>query len=144
MAVPLDSVLENDWLFPVAQCIHILSFALSIGTITLVDLCLLGVAFPREAAPQLLRSTGLWTLVGLVLIVFSGLTLFATDPDQYYLNSAFQVKIGCLVVAILLNYTIHRKVAKSASGSAADKFVAISSIALWIGVIFSGLFIGFA
>ena len=140
----IGSILENNWLFPVAQCVHIISFALSIGMIVLVDFSLLSTGFPRKAAAQLLRSTGLWTLTGLVLIVFSGLLLFATDPDQYYLNRAFQIKMICLIAAIVFNYTVHRKVAFSGnSSSTAGKVVAISSLALWVAVIFSGLFIGF-
>jgi hypothetical protein len=140
----LGAIIESPWLFPAAECVHILSFALSIGTIALVDFSLLGVGLERKAAPQLVRSTGIWTLSGFILIIFSGLMLFATDPDHYYLNSAFQIKIACLVVAIVYNYTIHRKVALSESGSGMmSKLVAGTSLVLWIVVVFGGLFIGF-
>lgn len=140
----LNSILGNEWLFPAAQCVHIASFALSIGTIALVDCSLLGLGLPRKMAAPLLRSTGMWTLTGLVLIVFSGLMLFASDPDQYYLNSAFQLKIVCLIAAIVFNYTIHRKVAGSENSSAmAGRFVGAISLTLWVSVIFGGMFIGF-
>ena len=97
----LETMIHNQWLFPAAECVHIAAFALALGTIALVDLSLLGVGLGRKAAAQIARSTGLWTLSGLVLIVFTGLLLFATDPDHYYLNSAFQIKITCLVLAII-------------------------------------------
>jgi hypothetical protein len=138
------AMIEHQWLFPAAECVHILSFALSIGTIAVVDLSLLGAGLRRKAAPQLVRSTDLWTLCGLVLIIFSGLFLFANDPDHYYLNSAFQFKITCLVLAIIYNYTIHRKVALSEGGSGmVSKLVAGVSLALWVSVVFGGLFIAF-
>ena len=140
----LETMIHNQWLFPAAECVHIAAFALAIGTIALVDLSLLGVGLRRKAAAQVVRSTGLWTLSGLVLIVFTGLLLFATDPDHYYLNSAFQIKITCLVLAIIFNYTIHRKVALSEDGSEmVSKLVAGVSLVLWISVVFSGLFIAF-
>jgi hypothetical protein len=135
---------DYDWLFPAAECIHIASFALAIGTIALVDLSLLGVGLQRKAAAQIARSTGLWTLTGLVLIIFTGLLLFASDPDMYLRNSSFRFKITCLVLAIIYNYTIHRKVALSESGSGmGTKLVAGVSLVLWISVVFGGLFIAF-
>jgi hypothetical protein len=135
---------DYDWLFPAAECIHIASFALAIGTIALVDLSLLGVGLQRKAAAQIARSTSLWTLSGLVLIIFTGLLLFASDPDMYLRNASFRFKITCLVLAIIYNYTIHRKVALSESGSGmGTKLVAGVSLVLWISVVFGGLFIAF-
>jgi hypothetical protein len=139
-----QAMIDNAWLFPAAECVHIASFALAIGTIALVDLSLLGVGLQRKAAAEIARSTGLWTLTGLVLIIFTGLLLFASDPDMYLRNSSFRFKITCLVLAIVYNYTIHRKVALSESGSGmGTKLVAGVSLALWISVVFGGLFIAF-
>jgi hypothetical protein len=139
-----DAMVNNEWLFPAAECVHIAAFALAIGTIALVDLSLLGVGLRRNAAAQIARSTGLWTLTGLVLIIFTGLLLFASDPDMYLRNSSFLFKITCLVVAIVYHYTIHRKVALSENGSGmGTKLVAAVSLVLWISVVFGGLFIAF-
>lgn len=138
------AMIDNDWLFPAAECVHIASFALAIGTIALVDLSLLGVGLRRNAAAQIARNTGLWTLTGLVLIIFTGFLLFASDPDMYLRNASFRFKITCLVLAIVYHYTIHRKVALSENGSGmGTKLVAGVSLALWVSVVFSGLFIAF-
>ena len=138
------AMIDNDWLFPAAECVHIASFALAIGTIALVDLSLLGVGLRRNAAAQIARNTALWTLTGLVLIIFTGFLLFASDPDMYLRNASFRFKITCLVLAIVYHYTIHRKVALSENGSGmGTKLVAGVSLALWVSVVFSGLFIAF-
>lgn len=140
----LETITDNNWLFPTAECVHIVSLALAVGTIALVDFSLLGIGLQRRTAPQLVRSTELWTLSGLLFIIFSGLLLFASDPDQYYLSGDFQFKMVCLVLAITFNYTIHRKVALSENGSEmTGKLVAIVSLVLWIAVIFGGLFFAF-
>jgi hypothetical protein len=138
-----QAMIDNEWMFPAAECVHIASFALAIGTIALVDLSLLGVGLQRKAAAQIARSTGLWTLTGLILIVFTGFLLFASDPDMYLRNSSFRFKITCLVLAIVYNYTIHRKVALSEGSGMGTKLVAGVSLALWISVVFGGLFIAF-
>ena len=109
-ANPLNA---NEWAFPLTECFHITSFALSIGTIALVDLRLLGLAMKRETPGQLVKDTGLWTLAGLIIVIISGLLIFSSDPLRYLYNSGFQWKMAVLVVAIIYNYTIHRKVALS-------------------------------
>ena len=140
----LDAMIRHQWLFPAAECVHIASFALSIGTIAVVDLSLLNLGFGRKSATGLLRTTEPWTLAGLTLIIFSGLLLFASDPDHYLSNSAFQVKIPALILALIWNYTVHRRVALSPGHSgAASKVTAAVSLGLWVMVVFGGLFIGF-
>jgi hypothetical protein len=139
-ANPLNS---NEWAFPLTECFHITSFALSIGMIALVDLRLLGVAFKRETAGQLVKDTGLWTLAGLIVVIVSGLLIFSSDPIRYIYNSGFQWKIAILVLAIVYNYTIHRKVALSNSSGMAAKLVGTISMLLWIAVPFGGIWISF-
>jgi len=43
-----QAMIDNDWMFPAAECVHIASFALAIGTIALVDLSLLGVGIEQR------------------------------------------------------------------------------------------------
>jgi hypothetical protein len=62
---------------------------------------------------------------------------------MYYLNRSFQVKMVLLVLAIAFHYTVHRKTALAGGGSSASKLVACVSLALWVGVVFGGIFIGF-
>jgi len=138
----IDNPLNSSPLtFPVLECIHILGFSLSIGTIGLVDFRLLGLGMKRESPSQLDQDTSLYTVAGLVVMLFSGLMLFSSDPDNYYLNYAFDLKMLFFVLAVLFHYTIHRKVVKS--DSANGKVVACISLALWSCVIFGGIFIGF-
>jgi hypothetical protein len=139
-ANPLNS---NEWAFPLTECFHITSFALSIGMIALVDLRLLGLAFMRETPGQLVKDTGLWTLAGLIIVIVSGLLIFSSDPLRYIYNSGFQWKIAILVLAIIYNYTVHRKVALSNSSGMAAKLVGAISLLLWIAVPFGGIWISF-
>jgi hypothetical protein len=138
-ANPLNS---NEWAFPLTECFHITSFALSIGTIVLVDLKLLGLAMKRQTSAQLLKDTSLWTLAGLIIVIVSGLMIFSSDPVHYYYNYAFRFKVFMLLAAIIFNYTIHRKVAMSGSPGA-GKVVGVASLLMWISVVYGGLWIAF-
>jgi len=140
IANPLNS---SELAFPILECIHIVGFALSVGTIALVDFRLLGIGMTRQTPLELARDTGLWTLAGLVLMAFSGLLLFSSDPDMYYNNIPVDMKMFFLVLAIVFNYTIHRRAVLSGSGGVREKMVGVVSLALWMCVIFGGIFIGF-
>ena len=78
---------NNEWSFPLLECIHIAGFTLSIGTIAIVDFCLLGWGTQKPA--QLLKETAPWTLFGLVMLL-SGPMIFSSDPNMYLHNYSFQ------------------------------------------------------
>src|SRR5277367_1494736 len=135
---------NNEWSFPLAECVHISMFAMSVGTIALVDLRLLGWAFRRESPAQLLKATSLWTLAGLIIVITSGFIIWTSDPLRYYYNGSFRYKIIALLLAIVYNYTIHRKVALSTtSPSLVSALTATFSLAIWISIVFAGLFYAF-
>ena len=133
-----------EWVFPTAEIFHIVGFGVSIGTIAAVDFSLLGGALKRKAAPQLLKYTAPWTLTALTIVILAGLVLFLTMPLDYLRNDPFRFKIITLVLAIVFNYTIHRKVVLSENvAPSAAILVAAVSLLLWISVVFGGLFIAF-
>jgi hypothetical protein len=143
-ANPIGDALNNtEWAFPTAECFHIAAFALSIGTIAIVDFRLLGLALRGRSVAQLVKDTTLWTLLGLVIVVLSGMALFLSDPRHYFYNQSFRFKIVSLLVAILYNYTIHAKVASGEPSPVVGKLVGGVSLALWLCVVSGGLFIAF-
>jgi len=141
-------LLENpvNWsplMFPIIECFHIAGFVMTIGTIAMVDFRLLGWMMPQETAAEVAEDTGGWTLTGLILGACSGLLLYSSDPDMYYLNLSFQLKIVCLAAAVVFHYTIQRKVVSSSASRCLSKVVAVVSLGLWASVLFGGVFIGF-
>lgn len=139
-ANPLNS---SPLAFPILECFHIVGFALSVGTIAIVDFSLLGIGMRRQTPAELNGDTWLWTLAGLVVMLFSGLLLFSSDPDMYYLNWAFLIKMVFFVSAVVFHYTVHRRAVSSEVTPSHGKLVAWTSLVLWAGVIFGGISIGF-
>ncbi len=135
---------ESQLSFPVLECFHILGFIMLVGTTAIVDFRLLGLGMRHQTAAELAKNLAPWTLIGLVLVLLSGPMLFSSDPDMYYLNRAFQIKMVCLVLAIVFNYTVHRKATSTAAAPGGGKLIATASLALWASVIAGGMFIGFA
>src|SRR6204780_913795 len=125
---PLNS---SPLAFPILECFHIVGFAFSVGTIALVDFRLLGWGMRRETPAQIAKETFFWSLGGLVVMLFSGLMLFSSDPDNYYLNWAFLIKMVFFVSAVIFHYTIHRKAVTSQLPAPNGKLVASVSLVQW-------------
>jgi hypothetical protein len=134
---------ESPLTFPVLECFHILGFAMTIGTIALVDFRLLGFGLLRQKAPDLAKALAPWTLFGLVTVLLSGPLLFSSDPDKYYLNRSFQIKMVLLLLAIVFHFPIRRKLLRGELSTGLNGLVAGISLALWVSVIFGGIFIAF-
>lgn len=134
---------NNEWSFPLLEIIHIVGFALAMGTIFMVDLRLIGIGMRRRLASQLSRDLAPWTLGGLAAVLMSGPLIFSSDPNMYLNNKSFQFKMGALLIAILFQYTIHRKVAFSDPSPVVGALTGIVSVALWVSVVAGGLFIAF-
>ncbi|HVY91255.1 MAG TPA: DUF6644 family protein [Bryobacteraceae bacterium] len=129
---PLNQI---EWAFGATEVVHIVSMAVSVGTIAMVDFAMLGVGLRGQSPEKLRRGTEILTGAGLMIVISSGMALFSTDPLRYYYSPDFRLKMALLLVGCVYNYTIHRRVA--------SKLVGAFSLALWIGVVFCGLFFGF-
>ena len=137
-----DLLNNTEWGFAVAECFHIVFFGVAIGTIMIVDLRLLGLAFPRKTSAKLLEDTWVYTLIGLAVTVLAGMALFLSDPRMYYFSPWFRFKATALLLAIVYNYSVHYKVASSSPSPALGVVVGAISVLLWISVVTSGLFTG--
>jgi len=131
---------EFSLAFPIVECCHIVGFVCGVGTMALVNFRLLGVGLTRKSAAQLWSETLPWTLGGLSLAIFSGLLLFSIDPDMYYLNLVFLLKLSALLLAIVFYYTLVYRAAKS---GATTWLVPCISLGLWALVLFGGICIQF-
>jgi hypothetical protein len=139
-----DTLNNAEWTFALAECVHIGGFAVSIGSIALVDLRMLNLGLRKETAARILRYTEPWTLIALVFVVFSGLMLFLSQADIYLVNQIFPLKMYILGAALIYNFTVHRKVAKMENPPPVlNKLVATISLLLWVSVVFGGIFTGF-
>jgi len=137
-----DLLNNTEWGFAVAECLHIVFFAVAVGTIMIVDLRLLGLAFPRTTSAKLHQDTWLYTLFGLAVTVLAGMALFLSAPRMYSFSPWFQFKATALFVAIVYNYTVHYKVASSSQSKGVGIVVGAISVLLWVSVVTGGLFTG--
>jgi len=132
-----------EWAFPVVQSIHFMGFALSIGTIAIVDLRLLGYGMRRQKPAQLASDLAPWTVSGIAVMLITGFLMFSADAVRYHVNPSFRVKMTCLAAALLFQFTIHRKAVGDNVPPLAAKSAAILSLCLWTAVVGAGRMIAF-
>src|ERR1043166_6454101 len=87
---PLANAMNGpEWAFPVVESLHFMGFALSIGTIAIVDLRLLGLGMRRHTASELAEALGRWTRVGFTIMFVTGPLMFSADATNYHHNPSF-------------------------------------------------------
>ena len=133
----------SELIFPALECFHIVGFGILIGSIAILDFRLLGIGMIRQSSAELDKSLSPWTWVGMAFVFFSGPLLYSSDPDMYYLNWAFLIKMACLAAALIFHFTVRSKVVRRGASPGTSKAVAYASILLWASVVFCGIFIGF-
>ena len=132
-----------EWIFPLVQSLHFIGFALSIGTIAIVDLRLLGLGMRRQSATDLAIDLAPWTYTGIAVMLITGPLMFSTDAVTYHNNPSFQFKMICLMLALVFHFTLHRRAVRPNVPQVAAKLAAAISLLLWTAVVAGGRMIAF-
>jgi hypothetical protein len=141
---------ESLYLFPFIEAAHVIGLTMVFGTITIVDLRLLGLASTRRPFSRLASDIMRWTWAAFALTVLTGLLMFVTNAAVYYHNAYFRAKmlmLTCAGINILFFElsavrTMHRW-DRDAAAPLPGKTVAVVSLVIWIGIIFLGRWVGF-
>ena len=132
-----------EWAFPMVESLHFMGFALSIGTIAMVDLRLLGIGMRRQTASELAADLHRLTWLGLAVMLITGPLMFSADAVRYHYNPSFQFKMICLMLALLFHVTLHRRAVRSGASPLLAKLAGGVSLALWTAVVAGGRMIAF-
>lgn len=133
-------------MFPVIEAVHLVAFAALGGTVLLVDLRLLGLAFRSQPVARLATDAWPWMNASLATAIATGTLLFVSEPLKLYYNDPFWIKITCLGLALVFTFTVRRSVVLAGEervGPFWGKLVGAVSLALWSGVAWGGRWIGF-
>src|SRR5215475_3842244 len=126
-------MVSAEWVFPTVQSLHFIGFALSIGTITIMNLRLLGLGMARHTPAELAADLNRWTNIGIAVMLTTGPLMFSADAVTYHNNPSFQFKMTCFTVALVFHFTIHRRAVRLGSDRIWTKFSGAISLLLWTG-----------
>jgi hypothetical protein len=140
----------STWVWPAAEAVHFLGLSLSFGVLLAVNLRILGVMkqIPFADVHRLLP----WGMLGFGANLITGMFFFVGQSAQYTSSGVFYWKIIFMMIAgaNFLYLTVFGKAWRGTeSGDArfdvslADKAMAVSSIAVWLAVLYAGRMLPF-
>ena len=137
----LARLVSHPWAYPALEVGHIIGIAVLFGGLLVFELRALGLG--RELpAPLLARLTLRPALFGFGLCAVTGLTMFASQPDELLVNPAFRIKLLLIFLAGANAALFHFR-----SGAAAiDGFAkaqCLLSLGFWLAVIICGRWIAY-
>lgn len=145
-----SAIRENEYAFPWIECVHVLAITLVVGSISIVDLRLLGLASRDRPVGRVLRDVLPITWAAFGLAATSGFLLFASNAPAYARNPFLLVKFGLILLAGLNMVVFHWWARHSLQQWEASplpplraKLAGAVSLLCWIGVVAAGRWIGF-
>jgi hypothetical protein len=144
------TISENEMLFPWIESIHVLAIVLVVGTISIVDLRLLGVASRDRAVSRLMADVLPFTWGAFAVAAITGSLMFCSDAVHYAHNFYFRGKLVLLALAGLNMVVFHlvgigdvKRWGAGGPTPVAARAAAAISLLVWICVVAFGREIGF-
>jgi hypothetical protein len=136
---------HSTWVFAITETIHIICLSILLGATLLLDLRLLGRGMTRESIVTLSQTIRPWIWSTFVGLVITGIVMFNSEAVKMSRNRGFFLKVIFLLLAVLFQLTIHRRVTSSnkSEGTGSAKLAATLSLCCWLGVALAGRSIAF-
>ena len=117
----------------------------------ILDLRLLGLVMPRRPVSQVAAQFLPWTWTGFIVMILSGVVLFASEAVKCYTSPFFLTKMVLLGVAgvnaLVFHYTVFRGVDAwdlDARTPWRAKLAGAFSLLVWVGVVAMGRALAYA
>ena len=141
---------DSSYLFPLIESCHVVGLAIVFGTTTIMDFRLLGIGSLNRPFTVIKSDILKWVWGAFVLTAITGSLMFTTNASVYYDNFFFRTKVLLLALAginmLVFELTTGRRArdwGAEATTPRAAKTAAAFSLVLWVGIIFTGRWIGY-
>jgi hypothetical protein len=125
-------------LYGLVSIVHFSAVFLSVGTIVLLDLRILGVADRSHAPSALAEQLRPWTWIGFAAVLVSGFLLFAVDAGDFAAVTPFRLKMLVVVLAVIATMAVESSIAAwdpSRGMPLTVRLAALLSLVLWLAAI---------
>ena len=144
----LNEAIQNYfWIVPTLQSIHILAIATLLIAALMINLRVLGLHGQSEPIGTVVNRYSHLIWYALPVLLISGSIMIVGEPARSLTNPAFQQKMLMLIVVIAITVGLQKKWRNNTSYQHADiatRFLAIISLALWVGIVAAGRWIAYA
>ncbi|HKY81087.1 MAG TPA: DUF6644 family protein [Sphingobium sp.] len=142
-----SAVAGHFWVVPALQTVHILSVAVVLLGVLLINLRVVGLVERGQTVQavldRFLRPVG----IAILVLAVTGLLLIAGEPTRAIFRTIFWVKLALILTAGLLTWSHRQALAVSGSQGVATttlrKGIALLALLLWLAVIVAGRWIAY-
>src|ERR1044071_7656400 len=103
------------WMFPAFETIHVIAIVIVLGSITRLDMRLIGLISPDRPVTEVAEEMLPWTWTSFVIAAVFGLMLWMSKPLTYFGIAFFDVKMILILLAginmLFFQYVTFRDVA---------------------------------
>ena len=145
-----EGIRSSFWMFPAIETIHVIAIVFVLGSITRLDMRLLGLVWRNRPVTEVSEEMLPWTWTSFVIAMIFGLLLWSSKPIEYFGIAFFDVKMILIMLAglnmLLFQFITFKDVAKwdrDPIPPPAARIAGGLSMAFWLGVVICGRFIGF-
>ncbi|GAB5500644.1 MAG: hypothetical protein PsegKO_29550 [Pseudohongiellaceae bacterium] len=141
---------ESYYMYNWTESTHVLTLMLSLGMLFLIDLRMLGVAFPDVPASKIASRLSWPMAIGFTVMFITGIMLFYAVPVRSTQSIWFRIKMVLLVAAAINAYLFHKRMNESVASwdnepraPSRIRNGAILSLVFWTIVVICGRFIAY-
>jgi hypothetical protein len=132
----------RHFILEIISMLHYFTIFWVVGTITLIDLRILGLAGMRQSAAEWQEQLSPWMWTAMAICLVSGFLEFAPGGGDMYVNPLFKLKMVVTAAGIILATIIYRGVPrwdKLPSMPGFARALAALCILAWFGAILLGV-----
>jgi len=140
-----------SWVIPAVQSVHILAITVVVGAVLMTDMKLLNIAGHGMTVSAMTKRFLPWMWVALIVLLVSGTILITAEPKRDLTNNIFRLKMILLIVAVTITAAFQEVIRRNADawGETPSKrwsarVIAVTTLAIWIGIIMCGRWIAYA
>jgi len=147
-ATPLSEHIQDAfWVIPTVQTVHIVSIAIVMTSMAMLDLRLVGIAGRRQTLTEMAHRFLPWVWIALIVLLCSGTILIIGEPGRELQSVVFWIKMSLLVAALILTL-IFQTVLRHRKGfwenhRAVAALLGSVSLVIWIGIVAAGRWIAY-
>ena len=141
---------HNAWTVPAIQSVHIVGIALVMGSVLMIDLRILGLAWTERTLQETTSRFGPWLTGSLWLLLATGLLMVVGEPVRELVTFSFWLKMALVAIGAVVAVAFQRALRRHEQqweGTLVHrpsiKALAVLTFLVWVGVIFLGRLIAY-
>ena len=136
---------ESIYLYAWIETTHVLTLMVFLGMLFVIDLRMLGLAFPNVRASTIAERLDKPMMIGFAVMLLTGFLLYYAIPVRTTQSLWFRIKVVLLIAAGINAFLFRAKMQASSGTWDLDpsppkrvRMAATASLVLWAGVVITG------